>query len=70
MPCNNWKHIATQRDITPYRAHAHKRYSSVNPRAQFSDFFRATNLNQCILNGVMVRVTVTVRVTVMVRFKG
>ena len=30
-----------QRDITPYRAHAHARYSSIEscPRARFSDFF-------------------------------
>ena len=34
----------TQRDITPYRAHAYQRYSSIEscPRARLSDFFRAT----------------------------
>ena len=33
-----------QPGLTPYRAHAHKRYSSIVscPRARFSDFFRAT----------------------------
>ena len=35
---------SVQPGITPYRAHAHKRYLSIEscPRARFSDFFRAT----------------------------
>ena len=37
------KNMITQRDITPYRAYAHKRYTSTNRVPEHvSDFFRAT----------------------------
>ena len=56
--CMRW-----QRDITPYRAHAHRRYESC-PRARLSDFFSCytgRNVNECILNRVRVRVRVKVK---------
>ena len=39
-----YSRLITQPGITPYRAHAHERYSSIEwcPRAHISDFFRAT----------------------------
>ena len=58
--------LKKQCHITPYRAHAHKRYSSMN-RVPENDSL--TFVNQCILNRVTGRVRVRVRVTVRVRVR-
>ena len=62
--------LGIQRDITPYRAHAHKRYSSMNrvPEHDFPFFLvlhrTECKPTKCILNRVTVVVVVRVRVRV------
>ena len=62
--------VCVQPGITPFRAHAHKRYSSMNrvPEQDFPTFFvlHRTKCKPRHLNRVRVRVRIRVRVRVRV----